>query len=162
MKFARPAIEAQYAALHPEVRAKLEDADAFVQGQGWEEVYVTCVKRTDDDQERIYLPYAERLVADLAMGIISAKEKALAKTLAEMTPEQRKGWARAKFSWHLVDCAADIRNRCYTAAQRKSLMERLRKGTSTTTHEVIEHDVGRGNHIHVGRKDFGWRKARGK
>jgi hypothetical protein len=42
--------------------------------------------------------------------------------------------------------------------QRKALLDHLRFGTSPTTHEIIEHDIGRGDHLHVAQKDFEQRK----
>lgn len=66
-----------------------------------------------------------------------------------------------RFSWHLADCAADMRNAPYSPEQRKAIMERLREGTTTATHEVLEHDVGNGSHFHWAVKDAAWRKERG-
>lgn len=66
-----------------------------------------------------------------------------------------------RFSWHLVDCAADARNSTYSPEQRKEIMSRLRLGTTPATHEVLEHDVGNGSHFHWAIRDFKRRKERG-
>jgi hypothetical protein len=63
-------------------------------------------------------------------------------------------------SWHLWDCAWDMRNSSYSPPQRVAIMERLREGTSPATHEVLEHDVGNGSHFHFAVKDVKWRKER--
>lgn len=67
-----------------------------------------------------------------------------------------------KDSWHLWDCAGDMRNATYSPAQRKEIMERLRLGTTPATHEVLEHDVGNGSHFHWAVKSWKWRKERGQ
>lgn len=63
-----------------------------------------------------------------------------------------------KFSWHCVWSAADLRSREYTRPERDMLMEFIRKECGQPFWEVLEHDVGRGSHWHLGRRDFAWRK----
>lgn len=163
MKFASPAIEKDFHdALQPDVRAAALDLDAFCKEQGYPELFITHLRRTREDQKRIYLPVAEKLVAQLAAGAkLSDHDRVLAGALAKMTPEERGHWAQGKFSWHLCLCAIDIRNRVYSRAQRKALVERLRKGRPAVMWEVLEHDVGRGDHIHLGKRDFSQRKTLG-
>jgi len=163
VKFASPAIEKGFReALHPDVRAALADADAFCKAQGWPELYLTHLRRTDDDQERIYLPVAKRLIAQLQAGAkMKDHDRVLAQALAAMDEAGLRAWARGKFSWHKCLCAVDVRNRVFSRQQRKLLMERLRKGRPAVMWELLEHDVGHGDHIHVGKRDFAWRKAGG-
>lgn len=159
MIYADPKMKDEYPLLPEQLRKKLEDADAWLKAKGWPELFITCIGRTDDDSERIYTPVAERLVRDLELkNLKTDRERVLAGELAKMNPTQRRAWARAKFSWHRCLCAVDIRNRCFSREQRRELMNHLRFGTSPTTHEVLEHDVGRGDHIHLAFKDFAQRK----
>ena len=46
---------------------------------------------------------------------------------------------------HIVPAIADVR-------ERKAIMDHLRYGTNGTDWEVIEHDVGRGDHLHLAYK----------
>jgi hypothetical protein len=132
------------------LRDKVTGLAAWLHSKGWEAPTLTCIRRTKGDQRRIYVPYAERLVSALARGTpLEPKEKALAVELAKMTPAQRVAWAEAKFSWHVALCAVDIRNRCYSRVQRREIMNHLRHGTNTTDWEILEHDVGRGDHFHA-------------
>lgn len=149
-----------FALLPKPLRDKVTELAAWLHSKGWEAPFVTCIRRTEDDQERIYTPVAERLVHSLAVGLsLTTKERALAADLARMSPEERKAWARAKFSWHVALCALDLRNRDYSRAQRKEIMNHLRHGTNTTDWEILEHDVGRGDHIHLARRELERRKG---
>lgn len=143
-----------------QIRDKVTGLAAWCHAKGWEAPFITCIRRTPDDQERIYLPFAEKLVRSFQMGLhLSDKERVLAAELAKMTPEQRKAWARAKFSWHIALCAVDIRNRAYSRTQRVAIMNHLRFGTNTTDWEILEHDVGRGDHVHLALRVPERRKA---
>lgn len=146
--------------LPQQLRDKVTGLAAWLHSKGWEAPFITCIRRTSDDQERIYTPYAQKLARLHQKGLtLEEKERALAAELARMTPEEQKAWARAKFSWHNVLCAVDIRNRVYSRVQRKAIMDHLRYGTNTTDWEILEHDVGRGDHVHLARRDVDRRKA---
>lgn len=54
---------------------------------------------------------------------------------------------KGKFSWHLVNRAVDIRNRDWSPEQRKVIEAWLK--TNWPGAEVLMHDIGRGNHLHV-------------
>lgn len=149
-----------FALLPQQLRDKVTGLAAWLHSKGWEAPFITCIRRTSDEQRKIYLPYAEKLVRSLQMGLpLSDKERVLAGELEKMTPEEREAWARAKFSWHCALCAVDIRNRVYSRAQRKVIMDFLRYGTNATEWEVLEHDVGRGDHIHLAFRDIDRKKA---
>lgn len=145
------------------LRDKVTELAAWLHSKGWEAPFVTCIRRTEDDQERIYLPYAQQVVRLFQAGLsLEEKERALAADLAKKTPEELKAWARAKRSWHVDLCALDLRNRDYSRLQRKEIMDHLRHGTTSTEWEVLEHDVGRGNHIHLAYKAFDRRGKGGR
>lgn len=155
MKYADPKMAEEFKLLPVQLQAKLLRADAWLAAQGWPELFLTCVGRTDDDSERIYTPVADKLVRDLELkNLKTDREKVLAGILRDMTPAQRKAWARAKFSWHRCLCAVDVRNRVFSREQRRALMNHLRFQTDSATWEVLEHDIGRGDHIHLAYKDF--------
>jgi hypothetical protein len=62
------------------------------------------------------------------------------------------------FSWHMCWCAADIRNRHYTPEQLRRVMEHIEQERNDSRWEILQHDVGAGNHIHIGRRDFDARR----
>lgn len=159
MKFAAPRMAEEFRQLPEALREKLEKADAWLVAQGWPELYITCVGRTDDDSERMYVPVAEKLVRDLALGNLKTdRERVLAGELEKMNPTQRRAWARGKFSWHRCLCAVDIRNRVYSREQRRALMNHLRFGASGPNWLFLEHDIGRGDHLHAEFRCFEQRK----
>src|SRR5690606_32137181 len=76
----------------------------------------------------------------------------------KLTPEAAAAeWARNKPSWHLWKTAVDLRNNHYTVDQRKRVMNWLRvKCQPPAGFELLEHDVGRGDHVHLATRDFIW------
>ena len=55
---------------------------------------------------------------------------------------------KGRFSWHLVGRAVDIRNRDWTEDEIEKVVAWL---TENWPHaEVISHDIGHGNHLHLG------------
>ncbi len=135
MKFKNPALEMEFVAgLHPEVKAVMTDLDEWCQANGYPEVFVTHVLRTRADQEVIYW----QMIKNQNPGLSAA--------------DARKR-ARAKFSWHLGGCAIDIRNKSYTKLQLANVMAHLKLGKAPSRWECLSHDVGNGEHIHVGIKD---------
>jgi hypothetical protein len=138
MKFKAAELSSQLAGAHPELQSVLKKLDAWSIKQGLPEVVVTHVSRTRNEMRSIYVPVY------LAQG---------------MAEERAHAAADARFSWHLVDCAADVRNSHYTPAQLKQVMGFLRPLCEAPLWELLSHDVGRGEHLHLGKRDFAWRKA---
>lgn len=147
MKFKSPHLEVEYDGLHPEVKGVLEALDAWSADNGLPGVVITALFRTRSDMEAIYWRGIARRLALGTPGV----------PVGEVERSARK-LARDKFSWHLCRCAADIRNFHYLPEQRRQVMAFLRERCPRPMFELVEHDVGKGDHIHVGRKDFGWRK----
>ena len=140
MNFKKPSLEAEFAELHPDASRLVHKLDDWSFEQKLPPVVVTHVKRTVDDQERIYTPV---LMKNTGM------------------PEKKcRELARQRFSWHLVLCAVDLRNIHYTDEERLRVMGFLRSnlGPMAERFELLEHDVGRGDHIHIGIKDQDWRR----
>jgi hypothetical protein len=139
-KFAN--LEMEYlASLHPKVKAKLEGLDKWLKDKGYPELVVTHVLRSPDFQENTYW------------------KRIKSQSSGKLSDVEAKAKARAKFSWHLVGCAADLRNSTYTAIQLRTIMAKLKENTNLSEYEILSHDVGRGEHIHVGYRDYGLRKA---
>jgi|GEM_PF-5620059 len=167
MQFAKPALELEFSGLHPETKQLVLDLDAWGLTAGLPEVVVTCVLRTKDEQEKIYSPFARnalrKQMEDLTLNstettaLLAVREHMTKDGISERAAVAR--WARSRFSWHLVACAVDLRNRHYTAEQRKQVMAWLRTNRGQPQWEILEHDVGRGDHIHIGRRDPSWRNT---
>ena len=66
---------------------------------------------------------------------------------AVMTRYYGEGWEDSKWSWHLVGRAVDIRNKNWTTAQRHAIELWLKKNWPDG--EILMHDIGRGDHLHV-------------
>lgn len=138
MRFKTPSLAQEFARLHPDVIAAVKALDDFSHANRLPELVVTHAIRTPAQQEAIYW-----------RSIAKAKGLSEAEARAE---------ARRKFSWHLCRCAVDLRNNHYTAVQLAQVMDFLKRGREAPLWEVISHDVGRGNHLHLGRRDFSWRR----
>lgn len=70
--------------------------------------------------------------------------------------DQKEIYGDHRFSWHLVRCAVDIRNSHYSIDQLGRVLEFLKDGRDEGW-EILNHDVGKGSHIHVGFRDPEWR-----
>lgn len=144
MRFKSAALDMEFhGGLHPAVKDIVKDLDDWSKEQGLPSVVITHVLRTREDMEVLYWKRIHRQ----ANPPIS---EALARSMA-----------RRKFSWHLVGCAVDIRNNHYLPGQRKAVMAKLRTlAKPAHKFELLEHDIGRGDHIHLGIKDEDWKKER--
>ncbi len=141
MKFKTPVLELEFTAgLHPRVKAKIEDLDAWCQANHYPEVTLTHILRTKDEQIDIYWT-------------------SIQKANPGMTIQAARNAAAKKFSWHLVGCAVDIRNTVYTLQQLVNIQAHLKLRTKPGEWEVLNHDVGRGEHLHCGLKDVSWRNT---
>jgi len=71
------------------------------------------------------------------------------RSLASMADIYGRDWrARGLWSWHLVGRAVDIRNRDWSPEQREEITAWLEDHWPDA--EVLMHDIGRGNHLHLG------------
>ncbi len=140
MRFKRAGLEDEFAELHPEVKRVVSDLDVWCVERGLPEVVISHALRTPSMQEDIYW------------------RKVLKERPHLTEPEARKA-ARSKFSWHLVACAVDIRNTHYSADQLLRITDWLKQARPGKDWEILSHDVGHGNHLHIGCKDEEWRKG---
>lgn len=158
MKFKQPHLEMEFHAAHPDVRNAVMGLDAWSRDNGIPEPVVTQVLRSPDEQEIIYTRHANSLMHKLRDGHpMSSEDNALARELEAMSNAKRRQWARARFSWHLVGCAVDLRNSHYSQKELAGVMAWLRNGRTVGPWEILSHDVSSGFHIHVGRRDFEFR-----
>jgi hypothetical protein len=141
MRWTTPQLEAEFLRVHPDVSAVLVGLDEWSRARNLPEVWVTHVLRTQKEQEEIYWPTLVKL--------------------HHLSEEAARAKARVRFSWHLVACAVDIRNRNYTGDELQAVMGYLNGRCTPGPWELLSHDVGRGSHVHVGRRDFTWRRRGG-
>jgi len=127
----------QYALLHPKLQQIAVELDLWLTKNSFPVMIITHIYRTPQEQEAYYW-------------------KSVMESLNCSEPIARET-ARAKFSWHRVYCALDIRNSNFDDVQRTRIYKQLKTGRDNSMWEILQHDVGRGDHFHVGYKDFDWR-----
>jgi hypothetical protein len=139
MLFKSPEIGLQWAHAHPETRTAVTFIDSQIKAWGLPQITLTDVVRTPDEQERIYLPTF------------------LARGFSETEARQE---ARAKFSWHLCECAVDFRSSGapYSEPDSKRIWDFMSESFKSPMWELLFHDVGLGKHFHVGYRDYGARR----
>jgi hypothetical protein len=138
VRFLKASLEMEYGFLHPLVKEALADLDVYSKEAGLPEVLVTHCLRSKAEQEEIYF-------------------KSLMKQLS-LSESQARSRARLKPSWHLWNCAVDIRNQHYRPPQLTLVMARLKTNRAPNKWEILSHDVGRGSHCHIGYRDEEWRR----
>ncbi len=151
--------------LHNDVRIVVEALDVWSRENGIPEVVVTEVHRTIPQQQAIYTRHADQLIYRLKIGDpdLDGQELDLAKELMDLSRDAVMAWARRRFSWHLCNCAVDIRSRNYSKDQLGAVMSFLAKRcprkltreeerAGHLSWELLEHDVA-GAHVHLGVRD---------
>lgn len=68
---------------------------------------------------------------------------------------------KKRFSWHMCLCAVDLRNFTYTAEQLGRVYAFLTDNHDPELWEVLSHDVGRGDHLHLAFRDAAWKTKAG-
>ncbi len=130
MLFKTALIGTQYASLHPELRRILGELEKQLEEWDLPKPVLTEAFRSVLEQEEIYW-----------------------RSFVGVPEAEARMKARRKFSWHLCGCAADLRvgdaHRALAWLQGKYPGPEL---------ERVVHDVGYGMHLHIGYRDFGWRK----
>lgn len=139
MLFKTPAMEAQHAKAHPELREAMAEADATIIGWGLPPLMVTEVERTPGENFAIYF------------------RKGLDEGLTEAHAKWR---AERQFSYHLCLCAEDFRSsgRPWTPGERDRIFAMLRARCPKGQWGLLLHDAGTGLHFHLEAKDFLWRR----
>ena len=137
MDFKYPYLRKQWALLHPEVCKAINDLDVWLTTQGLPVMTLTHIYRTPQEQE---LFYWKSVMDDL-----------------KCTEQIARDIARKKFSWHRAYCAVDIRNTNFGPLDRTKIFKQLKAAHATDRWEILMHDVGRGDHFHVGYRDTEWK-----
>ena len=71
-------------------------------------------------------------------------------------------YANGKFSWHLVDCAVDFRNKHLSERQLLLCEEWLRAECASSEWELVTKPHGTGPHFHLAYKSYSLRKRFGR
>lgn len=159
MEYTADRLESEFQTqLHPHVRQLVYDLDVYSRENGIPGVVVTHVLRTRADQVAIYVPYFKRIVEQLRQHKqLSPSDAKLAVELDGKPDAELEKRAAQRFSWHAVNCAADLRIRHYSVEQLKRVEGFVRARTVNTKYwEFLVHDVA-GAHIHIGVRDFSYR-----
>lgn len=137
MDFKYAYLKKQYALLHPKVQGVVQELDLWLTRENLPVMILTHIYRTPQEQE---LFYWKQVSEDLNCAEEIARET-----------------ARNKFSWHRCYCAVDIRNSNFSAVDKTRIFKQLKTGRGDSRWEILNHDIGQGEHFHVGYKDFDWR-----
>lgn len=140
MKYKSERIEAEYKTLHPKLREMLVHLETYTRARGYPEPVITHALRTRKEQIHIYW------------------KAELKKATSPITDAEAKIAAGNRFTWHFHRCAVDLRDYIYTPAQARDVVNWLRANCPASTWEILYHDVGRGNHLHIGIRDRAFAK----
>jgi hypothetical protein len=177
IEFKAPYLESEYnLGLHAKVKSACNDFDLFSQMNGLPNPLVTEVLRTDQMQINYYVPYGRGVLHLFRTGRdedgsrlnITVEEKKHALEITEMISRLGKGddvgiatWALNKFTWHRCRCAVDLRNNHYSGDQFRQVktwwenyLVQREADKPGRQYEFLAHDIGRGNHFHLGYRDF--------
>jgi hypothetical protein len=133
-------IEREFKLLHPELLKLAGELEAYCRAKHYAEPVSTHVKRYGTEQVDIYWKniMATKKVTEVEAKALAAK--------------------RPTLHYHLL--AFDLRSFIYTPMQMKDLLQWLEsRCPKAKGWEILYHDVGRGNHFHIGYNDVKWRAA---
>lgn len=139
MRFKTENLRQEYKELHREVVALLIELEEYSKQKGYPEPMLTHVLRTRAQQKEIY--WRAEQARNRKMNEADAREA-----------------AGKRFTWHFHLCAADLRSSHYTPEQLHDVVAFLKARGTGPSWEVLHHDVGSGDHLHVGFKDNVWAK----
>lgn len=140
MLFKTARVEAEFKKLHPELLKVGEELNAYCRAKRYAEPVATHVLRYGSEQVDIYWQNIMRT---------QKVSEAAAKALAAKRPT---------LHFHLL--AFDLRDYIYTPIQIKDLLQWFEaRCPKAKGWEILYHDVGRGNHFHVGFHDKTWQAA---
>lgn len=158
--------------VHPELLKLLADFTLWSAQHGLPDPVVTDLIRDVPSQIRIYVRFWLKLQAASREGphkgqidpeddgtwrALTIAEQLRAKEVAGLTHGQLEEKARTLFTWHWCKCAADLRSRHYTPAEKKKVRAWFEARCPRPLWEFLIHDVT-APHIHVARRDFEWRR----
>lgn len=177
IEFKFPGVELDWEKrLHPRTKEVfLEFADASVKA-GLPIAMVTSISRSQQQMVTLYTPYAMDVLKRHLTGFdldgheapLSPEQVARANEILRIMEKyphegdlQACGrWALQRFSWHLVDTAIDARNTHYSRTQLGWVEDWFRNRLKDeplvdgrNPWEFLVHDIGNGNHLHLGFRD---------
>lgn len=139
MLYKFPHLEVEYDGLHPKVRDVMKQLEVFCQSRAYAEPMATHIHRSVKVQEEFYW-----------RSLMKANK---------CTEAKARELARAKFTWHFVFCAIDLRDWVWKPHQVPEVLKFLKSLCDSSEWECLYHDVGQGMHLHVGYKDYQWCKT---
>lgn len=146
--------------LHPDVRNMVGKFDAFMHawfgGSLAPLTRVTCVGRTEEASESIYLPIALKILQ--SQTALSTRDHAIYGQIQHLSPVGLRQWARLKPSWHKPFAAVDLGASHYTPNQLAAAQDFIHKNCEQPLWEIITENHGTGPHLHIARRDYGWLK----
>lgn len=165
IEFAHEGLKVEFDGLHPAVKAVIQSLQSYSESVGFPNVVITHCWRTKVHQKKMYTSVADNILEKLKNDItLTDEESRMLERVESIAKSQNLSlekafdrWAETKFSWHMARCAADIRNRHYNKSQRQAVMAFLMGKISRGEWELLEHDIGRGDHIHIAKKDAEWK-----
>jgi hypothetical protein len=165
IQYAFPRLEPEFQGVHPLVKSLIEQLQTHSEDIGFPDVVVTHVWRTKTQQKAIYMSVATVILKKINNdNTLTESESDILERVEQISDSQKitlekafERWAEARFSWHMARTAIDLRNRHYTSKQRAGVMAFLRARIAKGEWELLEHDIGRGDHIHLAKRDAEWK-----
>lgn len=139
MQFKTTVLATGYMGAHPRLRRALTEFDEQLAAWKLPELMVTDVLRTHEENVDIYRKFYRK------QGHTVADADRLAK---------------ARFSWHMVGCAADFRSskEPYAIPDAVRITRWLRSKHPSPMWEVLKHSVGLGEHWHLAFCEYAKRR----
>lgn len=159
MRFSADEMKGQLAAVHPDLLLALKEFEMWSHRANLPEPHICEVHRTRAEQGRIYFglwrDQAKKVLSNPKAGTV---ERTHAQKLLAMPERELLARAEKKFSWHLVSAAADVRTNHYSREQLGQVVRWFEARCKAPIWELVHEPHGTGPHIHVGRRDYSWRK----
>ncbi len=155
--------------LHPATRGLLLEFERWSTEEGLPSPVITMLGRTLKENADIYVAFWSRVVAAYHDGKdLSDADTRVALAKRGKSSAELRAEAEQRFSWHLVNCAADVRTRHYSEPDlarvelffRERVMVPAEPGVEPECkpdYEFQVHDVA-GPHLHIAFKSFDYRK----
>lgn len=165
IQFAFSKLEGEFVGIHPQVKSLVEQLQYHSENIGFPDVVITHAFRTKTQQKTIYMGVAAVILKKIANdNTLTESESDILERVEQISDSQNitlekafERWAEARFSWHMARTAVDLRNKHYSSKQRAAVMAFLRARISKGEWELLEHDIGRGDHIHLAKRDAEWK-----
>lgn len=166
IQFKYPLLSGELTECPKELQDLLNQFTLWSAASGLPDPVVTEVLRSDQMQLNYYVPYARQLLEG-GYPFSKADRDNLTDINASIK-DHRNGedfgvlqWALYRWTWHRIAHAVDLRNSHYRGEELRTVVAWLEKEISLREAakpgrqwEFLVHDIGRGNHIHIGCRDL--------